>query len=847
MRKIYILFLLLFIGNTFLYSFENAKNKDELISAYIYLLSKNISWSDEKDIKYFKITILKDDDSLYQQFIKMSKNMHLKNKEIKVSSVYSIDEIDYKNTQVVFVGKNFNDELKTVYKKIGSNSILIISENSDSLKDTMINLYEDKKYRINIEINLNNIQTHGLDVNNKILLSGASKVGVGKLYHSSIEAIKKQEEKFQHYHQLNEKLKNDLKNYKSEIDILNQNIAKKVQKYNETILDISNKEAIILKKERLLKNKETKIKAKEAEVKQLQNELLKHKKILNQKIENIKKQKLKLKKYSDILDDKLLEIKKLDFHIKHQEEAILLNKNIREKQKVEIEQQKTSLYLMGIIAILLFLFVVYFYKNKLKYQKINEKLQVAKNEAIFANRSKSIFISKMSHELRTPLNAILGFSDLLLKNNHFKNDDKKALRVIYNSGSFLLTLINDILNISSIESNKIILQENPVDMKNLLNDVISLVQNSIEAKGLKLELIYNNNDINCIKIDDKLVKQILLNLITNSVKYSKNGTITIDIDITTQEVLIEVSDEGLGIDKDELNHIFEPFKQVGEASSATGSGLGLAIVKQFIEKMKGEISVKSELNKGTSFKIKLPHAKCVDNDISKIKSSRSTKHVLGVVKNTKPIKILIVEDKENNILLLKNILTILNFEIKVVNNGEEAIEEFKLFKPDLIFMDKRMPKMDGNIATKIIRSIENGDKVKIVMLSANAFAKNSIDENIIDEFILKPYKAEDIYDVIAKYFDVEYIYEDIDSKLQNRSNTFSHQNFKNYLHQLDDVLLDELFNSAVLLNQDDMSIVMQKIKAQNLELYQILQELIDDINFMEILNTISEIKESNIV
>jgi hypothetical protein len=144
MRKIYILFLLLFIGNTFLYSFENAKNKDELISAYIYLLSKNISWSDEKDIKYFKITILKDDDSLYQQFIKMSQNMHLKDKEIKVSSVYSIDEIDYKNTQVVFVGKNFNDELKTVYKKIGSNSILIISENSDSLKDTMINLYEDK-------------------------------------------------------------------------------------------------------------------------------------------------------------------------------------------------------------------------------------------------------------------------------------------------------------------------------------------------------------------------------------------------------------------------------------------------------------------------------------------------------------------------------------------------------------------------------------------------------------------------------------------------------------------------------------------------------------------------------
>jgi signal transduction histidine kinase/CheY-like chemotaxis protein len=768
--------------------------------------------------------------------------MYLKNKEIKVSLTYSVDDIDYKSTQVIFVGKNFTDELKTIYKKIGSNSILIISENNENLKNTMINLYEDKKYRINIEINLNNIQTHGLDVNNKILLSGASKVGVGKLYHSSIEAIKKQEEKFKHYYELNKKLKDDLKNYKSEIDVLNKNIDKKVKKYNKTILDISNKEAIILEKEKLLKEKETKIKDKEKEVKQLQDELLKHKKTLNKKIESIKKQKIKLKKYSDILDSKLLEIQKLDIHIKHQEEAIEINKNIRKKQKVEIQQQKTSLYLVGVIAILLFLFVVYFYKNKLKTQKINKKLQIAKNEAISANRAKSIFISKMSHELRTPLNAILGFSDLLLKKDNLKNSDQKALKVIYSSGTFLLTLINDILNISSVESNKISIQEDVVDIQNLLNDTYLLVQNTLEAKSLKLDIKYENNGVKYIKTDDKLLRQILLNLITNAIKYSDSGTISVNVKLDNHMLLIDVIDEGCGISEEEIKDIFKPFKQVGNASSATGSGLGLAIVKQFITMMNGEIAVKSTVNKGSTFSIKVPYKDCDDNEVLKIQNISSMREVIGVSKNTKAIKILIAEDKENNILLLTNILQKLNFEIEIAKNGEEAVEIFKSFNPDLIFMDKRMPKQDGISAIKTIRKLPNGDKVKIIILSANSFSNTKIDENMIDEFILKPYSSNQIYNALSRFFNIKYIYKDIDTNSQKSNYSVSKKEFKQHLKELDTDLLDELFNTTVLLNQEDMMDVLEKIKLVDFDLYKILKELVEDINFMYILDTIEELK-----
>ena len=844
MKKIFINFLILILSTMMLYGFENAKSRDELVSAYIYLLSKNISWSDDNTDK-FKIVIVSNNENLYSKFKNMSKNMHLKDKEIYVLHVDKIDNIDYKDTQLIFMTKDYINVVDEVYTTIGSRSILLISENYDNLENSMINLYEDKKYRINIEINLNNIQIHGLDINNKVLLSSASKVGVGKLYHSSIEAIKKQEKKFKKYTKLNNKLKNDLNSYASKIELLNKNIDQKVKEYNKTILDIKNKEYTILKKEELLKEKETYILKKEQKIKLLRKKLMKYKNILNEKIDSIKKQEKNLNKYSNILDEKLFEIKELDKKIKYQENNIRLNEITRQKQEEEIAQQKTSLYLTAVIAGLLFLFLIYFYKNKLKYQKINAKLQVAKNDAIYANKSKSIFISKMSHELRTPLNAILGFSDLLLKNSNFKADDKKALKVIYSSGSFLLTLINDILNISSIESNKIVVQENVINIKNLLNDVILLVQNSAVAKSLKLEVKYND-DISCIKIDDKLIRQILINLITNSIKYSNNGTILVNVKIKKTFLYISVSDEGIGISHDDLKYIFEPFKQVGDTTLATGSGLGLAIVKQFVDTMDGKISVKSTIDKGTVFKIKIPYQECQGDDFLQVDSKLNTMEVLGVTKDSENIKILIVEDKENNILLLKSILNILNFNIYVARNGEEAIEKYKEFLPDLIFMDKRMPKMDGNKAIEIIRNLEYSKNVKIVMLSANAFSKESSKYISADEFILKPYKADEIYQIISKYFNIEYIYKDTENLKERSVYTFPHKKFKNYLEEIDKELLDELFNAAVLLNYDDMKDVLSKIKFLNKELFDILNELVKDINFMEILNTISEIKEDSI-
>jgi signal transduction histidine kinase/CheY-like chemotaxis protein len=849
MQRFFVVFIISLLSFS-LYAYDNIKSRDELISAYIYLLSKNTSWPNEESFKTFKITIVDDDLELYHTFKRVSKDLSLKNRNIELFHVDSIDDINYNDTSVIFLSKNFRDSLKDVYHDIDLNFILLISEAAKDSKHIMINLYEDKKYRINIEVNLNNIQVHSLDVNNKILLAGGSKVGIAKLYHSSIDMIKKQEKQFMIYQNLNNKLKKDLQKYKFEIDTLNKKIYDKKMEYEKTISDIAKKELFIEKKDKLLKLKERKIELKEKKILRLKkdlntlkNKLRVHKDILNKKIKNIEKQKQSIERYSKILDEKILDIEKLDKKIKEQEEMILLNQNMQKKQKHQIEQQQTSIYLMGIIAGLLFFFVLYFYKNKLRYQQLNENLQIAKDEAIYANKAKSTFIAKMSHELRTPLNAILGFSDLLLKNDDLTRSDKKAIKIINSSGVFLLTLINDILDISSIESKKILLEEKSVDLRRILDDVSLIVQNSVEAKNLALEVKYKDYSMECIVIDDKKIKQILLNIITNAIKYSDKGTISVVVSTEDNHLLdIKISDEGVGISEDELKYVFEPFKQVGEASSSTGTGLGLAIVKQFVNIMNGEIFVKSELDKGSVFEIKIPYKECNSDEIN-MDNLDQTKQIIGISKDSKRLKVLIVEDKENNILLLKNILSILHFELEIAKNGEDAISLFESFKPDLIFMDKRMPKMNGNVATNIIRGLKGGRDVKIIFLTANAFASKMVKEFDVDDFILKPYKPNEIYNVISKHFDVKYIYKSLKTKDIELSHEFSKSKFQESLKKLDKELLDELFDKALLLNQEDMFTILKKIKTKDENLYNTLEKLVSDINFIDIVSAIKDIRK----
>ena len=825
----YLLFLLIALYTT-LNAYTQVKGRDEVLSAYIYLLSKNTTWKSVAELEHFKIVILESDDRLKKSFEATIGALTLKDKKILIKSSDTIESINFSDTQVLFLDRDYSESIEEVYNAIGDKSVLLISDRADRLDFSMINLYEDKKYKINIEINLENLQKHNLQVNEKILLTSGSKVGVSKLYNASIETIKEQEKRSKRYYKLNQELKNELESYRGKLASLEKVLQSKQDEYDKKVLSIEEKEKSIALKEQ-------KIAALRYEYKKIKDDYLVHESALKMKMKEIDIHKKEIEKYTEILEEKIQNIQLLDKKIKHQETIIAHASKIREEQIDKIEKQKNSLYTVGIASFFLFLLMIYIYRNKRAYEKLSIKLKRAKDEAEYANKSKSVFLANMSHELRTPLNAILGFSDLLLKKESLSEEDKKSLKIINSSGSFLLSLINDILDISRIEAGKIVVEKRSVSIKDTIEDVTSLSESKARDKSLNILTKYLTEVPECIVVDNKKIKQIVLNFVTNSIKYSNRGDIIIEISFEEQFFNIAVSDSGVGISKEELLSIFEPFQQVGRASAETGTGLGLTITKQFVEAMGGEIFVESQLNIGSKFQAKIPYTLCEENQKKEHYIATITKEVIGCTANSQKIKILIAEDKENNILLLKKILEVLNFELIVAKNGEEAIDLYKSFLPELIFMDRRMPFIDGDEATKVIRSLPHGSETIIVMVTANAFVSDQekIQELEVNESIIKPYNSQDIYRVIKKYFKVEFIYQDDNSSEQSK---FSLDIFRSHLSMIDKVILEELHAQTVLLNEDDMHDVMERVKEVDSKLYEFLSILIKDLNFVEILNSI---------
>jgi signal transduction histidine kinase/CheY-like chemotaxis protein len=388
------------------------------------------------------------------------------------------------------------------------------------------------------------------------------------------------------------------------------------------------------------------------------------------------------------------------------------------------------------------------------------ELESARNQAEAANRAKSAFLATMSHELRTPLNAILGFSGLL-RDSGVTGTQREQVNIISRSGEHLLTLIDDVLDLAKIEAGKHVVAIASCDLHLLLNDVIEMMRVRAQSKNLELVCDMNPDLPRFVMTDAPKLRQVLINLLGNAVKFTSEGTVTLRLRAPAADdgrVLLhfEVEDTGIGIPAEAQGRIFEPFVQEGETTVQKGTGLGLTITRRFVELMNGTIGLESAPGRGTRFTVELPAELAQGVETAAPQAGHEPRFVLEP--GQPEWRVLVVEDNPGNAMVLEQLLHQAGFRVRVAGNGALGVEQFRKWRPHFIWMDLRMPEMGGIAATRIIRALDGGEDVKIAAMSASAL-KSERDELLasgMDDFVSKPYRPKEVFESLARHLGVRY-------------------------------------------------------------------------------------------
>ncbi len=385
----------------------------------------------------------------------------------------------------------------------------------------------------------------------------------------------------------------------------------------------------------------------------------------------------------------------------------------------------------------------------------------AKDAAETANRAKSLFLANMSHELRTPLNAILGFSALMRRDAAITDGQRQSLDIINRSGGHLLTLINEILDMAKIEAGRLQVRIEPFDLGALAHDIVELMRERAAEKGLGLRLEQSSALPRRIRSDEIKLRQALINLVGNAIKFTEQGRVVLRLGAAPTprglRLSIAVEDSGIGIAAEDQTRIFDPFAQVEKTGAQKGTGLGLAITRQFVELMGGRIGVTSQPGQGSCFRIELPVESADESDA--LSGAFDPGEVLALEPSQPAYRVLIVEDQLENAQLLSRLLGEAGFQVQTAENGVRAIDLFQRWRPHFIWMDRRMPEMDGLEATRRIRKMEGGREVKIVALTASVFVEQHQEMLAagMDDVVHKPFRPAVIFDCLTRHLGARYV------------------------------------------------------------------------------------------
>ncbi|MGJ3254375.1 MAG: PAS domain-containing protein [Elainellaceae cyanobacterium] len=449
------------------------------------------------------------------------------------------------------------------------------------------------------------------------------------------------------------------------------------------------------------------------------------------------------------------------------------------------------------------------------------ELKQAKDVAEAANRAKSEFLANMSHELRTPLNAILGFAQVMNLDSTVSPNHAECLKIILDSGNHLLSLINSVLDLSKIEAGRMSLVHKKFDLVELLTAIHGMLYQQAIAKMLHFDINLAPDLPRTIYGDQQKLRQVLINLISNSIKFTQDGGVTVKVSVINDEtghslppiaklpqddrnltlhsgdkkvvmLCFEIEDTGIGIAVSDQTRIFEAFEQTEQSKGAlNGTGLGLTLSQRMVHLMKGSISLESEVDKGTNFTLNIPVELATTDQPALSKPNH-----IKLAPDQSHWRILVVDDQLENRKILVNLLTKVGFDVQEAVDGKTAVRAWWRWHPHLVLMDMRMPVIDGYEATRRIRALEqfrgrheeiapidgqssdyatDSESTKIVALTASAFdeQRSKIFDAGCDGIIHKPFQADQLFDAIAKYLGVNYVYSPspISTDIDNSNNT----------------------------------------------------------------------------
>ena len=496
-------------------------------------------------------------------------------------------------------------------------------------------------------------------------------------------------------------------------------------------------------------------------------------------------------------------------------------------------------------------------------QTQSQALQEAVIVADAANRAKSEFLANMSHELRTPLNAILGFTQVMSHDLALSTEHQQNLAIINRAGEHLLNLINDILEMSKIEAGRITLNLNSFDLIRLLENLEEMLRFRATSKGLELVFEYTSHLPQYIQADESKLRQVLLNLLGNAIKFTDTGRVILRVEMghgedilsnaqcpmsNAQSLIFEVTDTGRGIAAQEIDLLFEAFGQTETGrKSQQGTGLGLAISRKYVQLMGGNISVTSIIGEGSKFAFDIQISLATASEIQ-IKQIR--RQVLSLAPDQSEYRILVVDDSIDSRLVLVKILTSIGFVVQEAANGTEAIAVWQKWQPHLILMDMRMPIMDGYEATKIIKTREeisiSNCKTIIIALTANAFEeqREAMIQAGCDDYMNKPFREEQLLEKLSEYLDVEYIYQEDNyqignSKEQRTKSILKLVDLVPILSEMSPEWVQEVYTAAAQCSDDLILELIKQIPSENEGLQNFIKNLAQNFQFEKIMELTS--------